>query len=166
MQQQVIGLQTTLRELSFNKFPYCVKTSYKLFWVEDLTPDASAFLSQMGCYASEPWVKPVIGNDATQEGGIRNWFALTEALCCLMACLWDMLDKTYALKYTHTPPWWVKGIQEVSQSLMQELRVLLSLIPAWRESIKTEWCHQFREVQDCQSKFTVHAFQVNVCAYF
>lgn len=66
-----------------------------------------------------------------RKRGIRNWFVLTEALCCVMGCLWYMLDKTYALKYTHTPPWWVKDIQEASQSLMQELRILLSLIPVW-----------------------------------
>lgn len=65
-----------------------------------------------------------------REAGIRNWFALREALCCLMGYTQDMLGKTYALKHTHTQPRWVKDIQEVS--LMQELRILLSLIHAWR----------------------------------
>lgn len=64
--------------------------------------------------------------------GIRNWFALREALCCLMGYLWDMLGKSRTLKHTHAQPWWVKDIQEVSHPLVQKLRILLSLIHAWR----------------------------------
>lgn len=98
--------------------------------------------------------------------GIRNWFFWGRALFCLIGYLWDGLSKMYALKHAHTPPWWVKGIQEVSQSLMQELWILLVNPRIVSESITAKWCHKLRKVQNCHFKFTAHAFKGSVCGYF
>lgn len=79
----------------------CIK--HRISYLKLPASPACPQLSRIGLHPSEPRAGPVVFSSASLESRNVKLICLRQALSCLMACLWDTLSKTHALK-TRTRP--------------------------------------------------------------